>query len=56
VIFAPFPVAAVASFLVSSGKFLVQQTYVESLPETFCCVSNFVSFYHNWIVAGMRVE
>ena len=44
VIFASFPVAAVSSFFVSSGEFLVQQTYVESLPGAFCCSSNFASF------------
>ena len=37
-------VAAVASSLVPSGGFLVQYHYFESLPEVFCCASNFASF------------
>jgi len=44
VILARFPIAAVGSSLVSSGEFLVQQTYVGILPGAFCCASNFASF------------
>jgi len=41
---APLIVAAVASSFVPSGGFLIQYPYVESLPEVFCCASNFASF------------
>jgi len=42
VILARFPVD-LGSFSVSSGEFLVQQTYVGILPGAFCCASNFAS-------------
>ena len=48
-ILARFPVAAVGSFLASSGEFMVQQIYVEILLGAFCCAGNFASF---WLDSG----